>query len=63
MVDRTNQEASTNLLSDIDAELLEAASEVDRTLIEWLLSLPPLERISWAARTAESIKGFKRVDK
>jgi hypothetical protein len=62
MKDRKDEKLTADLLSDIDADILEAASEVDRTLITWLLGLPPLARVSWAARIAESTKGFKLVD-
>ncbi len=49
------------LLADIDHDILLAAEEVDTTLIDWLLSLSPLERISWTTRIAATIGGLRRV--
>jgi hypothetical protein len=50
------------LLDDIDEDILEAAREVDTTLIDWLLSLPPLSRVSWSSRMAATLERFKRVE-
>jgi hypothetical protein len=50
------------LLENIDPEILRAAEEVDHSLIDWLLSLSPFERIEWTSRTAAELKGFKRAD-
>ena len=50
------------LLADIDEDILLAAAEVDTTLIEWLRSLPPLERVFWAHRQAMAINGLRRVE-
>jgi hypothetical protein len=51
------------LLADVDRDILLAAAEVDTTLIEWLLSLSPLERVFWTHRQAMTINGLQRVEK
>ena len=55
--------APQDLLADLDADIIEAASQVDITLIEWLLSLSPLDRVAWAARAGLSLKELKRADR
>lgn len=50
----------TALLKDIDPDILEAAQEVDRSLSDWLLSLPPLERIRWSQERAAELARYRR---
>lgn len=51
-----------DLLSGINADIILAAEDVDMTLIDWLLSLPPLERVAWAQRQATIINGLRYVE-
>ncbi|MDD5309204.1 MAG: hypothetical protein PHU25_17970 [Deltaproteobacteria bacterium] len=51
------------LIRDIPEDIVAASREVDRTLIRWLLSLPPLERVAWSMRTAAALQAFRRVER
>ena len=51
-----------DLLSGINADVILAAEDVDTTLIDWLLSLSPLERVAWAQRQATMINGLRYVE-
>ncbi|MGB5697446.1 MAG: hypothetical protein WBM46_17470 [Polyangiales bacterium] len=41
---------------DVDDLVREAAREVDRTLIQWALSLSPLDRLRASMRSAASLQ-------
>lgn len=45
-------------LSQVDPELLEAAEEVDRSLLQWMLTLSPLQRLEAASKAARGLAGF-----
>jgi hypothetical protein len=60
--------ASGNSLQDIEAELarrqpllVAAAAEVDTTLIDWALSLTPLERLRACSRAARALARWRHV--
>ena len=53
---------SDALLSDIDDDVLMAAQEIDMTLVDWLLSMSPLERVAWTMRQAMVLNGLRHVD-
>jgi hypothetical protein len=44
-----------------DPVLVAAADEVDTTLIEWALSMSPLERLRASSRAARALTGWRRV--
>lgn len=48
-------------LGRVDPELLEAAAEVDRELLQWMLSLTPLQRIAAATQAAIELSDFTHV--
>jgi hypothetical protein len=48
------------LLEGMDPDILEAAKQVDRSLSDWLLSLPPLERVRWSLERAAEIARYRR---
>jgi hypothetical protein len=50
------------LIADLDADIVQAAGEVDRTLIEAALALSPLERVDRAARIAAMLRRYRRVE-
>jgi hypothetical protein len=60
--------AGSNRVQEIEAELarrhpllVAAASEVDTTLIDWALSLTPLERLRACSRAARALTGWRRA--
>jgi len=58
------QKAATyeEIIRNLPGEIVAASREADRTLIRWLLSLPPLERVAWSMRTAAALEAYRRVD-
>ena len=48
-------------LARVDPELLEAAKDVDRSLLRWMLSLSPLQRLDAASKAARGLAGFRHV--
>jgi hypothetical protein len=42
-------------------ELEQLAREVDRTLIQWSLSLSPMERLRAASKSLRGLRRFRRV--
>ena len=46
----------------IDQEIVNAKHDVDVTLLEWNLSLSPLERVEVASRLLRGISSFRIVD-
>jgi hypothetical protein len=57
-----NDPRIARLIADLDPDVIAAAEEVDRTLIRELLSLPPLERVRRASRTAAMLRRYRRVE-
>jgi hypothetical protein len=55
--------AFDEIVRDLPEDIVAASREVDRTLIRWLLSLPPFERVAWSMRTAAALEAFRRVDR
>ncbi|MCA9550568.1 MAG: hypothetical protein KC933_11070 [Myxococcales bacterium] len=49
------------VLDRVDPELRAAASDVDRTLLAWSMSLSPLERLRASSRAAAALGRFRRV--
>ncbi|MFZ1866796.1 MAG: hypothetical protein WAU39_21420 [Polyangiales bacterium] len=45
-----------NEMPDVEELVREAAREVDRTLIQWALSLSPLDRLRASMRSAASLQ-------
>lgn len=50
-----------NLLIAIDPLLVEAADDVDLTLIQWALSLTPWERLRASSETLAFLSSFRRA--
>jgi hypothetical protein len=48
------------VLALTDPELLEAANEVDVTLLRWSLGLTPLERLRACTRTVDTLERLRR---
>lgn len=48
------------LVSELDADAIAAAEEVDRSLIRELLDLTPLERLDRAALLAAMLERYRR---
>jgi hypothetical protein len=46
------------LLADLDPLILEAATEVDGTLLDWALGLSPRERLRASTRAAAALRKF-----
>ena len=44
---------------DVEELVREAAREVDRTLIQWALSLSPLDRLRASMRSAASLQALR----
>jgi hypothetical protein len=49
------------LTDDVDALVVQAASEVERALIRWALSLSPLDRLRAATKSAASLEALKNA--
>lgn len=49
------------LFDQVDPLLVEAAGEVDRTLLHWMLSLSPRERLDACSRATAALARFQRV--
>jgi len=64
MADRAHAPATYDeIVCDLPVEIVAASREVDRSLVRWLLSLPPLERVAWSMHTAAALEAFHRVDR
>lgn len=50
-------------ISAVDPELVEAAREIDRTLLRWSLSLTPLERLRACSRTAATLARLRHASR
>lgn len=48
------------MLARTDPELVEAANEVDVTLLRWSLGLSPLERLQMCTQMAGALDGLRR---
>ncbi|MEM9457372.1 MAG: hypothetical protein AAGF11_24545 [Myxococcota bacterium] len=48
------------MLARTDPDLLEAANEVDVSLLRWSLGLTPLERLRACTRTAGTLERLRR---
>ena len=48
-----------NDMPDVEELVRQAAREVDRTLIDWALSLSPLERLRASMRSAASLEALR----
>lgn len=48
-------------VAERDPLLVEAADEVDRSLLTWFGSLSPLERLGTASRATRALHRFRRV--
>lgn len=59
MTNTRRDKARPQLLAD-DTALQAAAAEVDRTLIRWMLSLTPLERLRASTNAARALYRFRR---
>lgn len=47
----------------VDPELVEAAREVDRTLIRWSLGLTPLERLRACTRATSTLERLRHASR
>ena len=52
---------SDSPFNNLDSELEAAVAEVDRTLIRWMLSLTPEERLRAATRFGRTIEKLRRA--
>jgi hypothetical protein len=58
---RVTRQAEPLDIGSFDPLVLAAAREVDRSLIQWFLSLTPRERLRACTRTTRALGGFTRV--
>ena len=61
MADRGRLAKIEKELAERSPELLAAADEVDTTLIDWALSLTPLDRLRACSRATRALAGWRRV--
>ena len=48
-------------LAETDPELVEAAREIDRTLLRWSLSLTPMERLHACTQATSTLERLRRA--
>ena len=60
MATRSTASESERVLALVDPELLEAADEVDVSLLRWSLGLTPMERLRSCTRTAGTLERLRR---
>ena len=53
--------ALARLAAETDPHIVDAIEEIDRGLLEWGLTLSPLERLRVCSEALQTLSGFRRV--
>ncbi len=60
-IGNASTEESPKERSEISTQFLQAAKEVDRSLLRWCLERSPLQRLEECTRATRALSGFRRV--